>query len=204
MLKGTNVESPLVSLNNLELLAFFRKFGWRLVASAFSGRMKYSSRLASLYNFGKLVLKIRKNHGQLAAVKYMKSSQLALQKFIAGTPMSSLREIEPDLPLPRLINGLPTIIPKYDRKAIRQDSFSVIRFWNTLFALYKIISCPGAIKISTIIDPFKGDQTFLSDFCSNIGALSTLKIANSFQIRPINTEPRFIFLESSSPTSKVS
>jgi len=150
------------------------------------------------------VLKIRKNHGQLAAVKYMKSSQLALQKFIAGTPMSSLREIEPDLPLPRLINGLPTIIPKYDRKAIRQDSFSVIRFWNTLFALYKIISCPGTIKISTIIDPFKGDQTFLSDFCSNIGALSTLKIANSFQIRPINTEPRFIFLESSSPTSKVS
>jgi len=204
LLKGTNIESPLVSLNSLELLAFFRKFGFRLIAASFSGRMKYSSRLASLYNFGKLVLKIRKNHGQLAAVKYMKSSQLALQKFIAGSPMVSLREIEPDLPLPRLVNGLPSVIPKHDRKAIRQDGFSVIRFWNTLFSLYKIISCPSRTNVSTITDSFSGCPSFLSEFCSNIGTICTSKMADTFQVKKNLKEPKFLFLESSSPKSKVS
>jgi hypothetical protein len=70
---------------------------------------------------------MNKNHGSTLTIKYLKACQLALQKFIAGTPVISLRDIEPDLPLRRLRNGIPGFIPKEDRHAIRNNDMSVIR-----------------------------------------------------------------------------
>jgi hypothetical protein len=61
-------------------------------------------------------------------VKYLKASQLAVQKFIAGTPLTSLREVGGDLPFRRLDGrGLPMVIPYVDRKLIAAGSPSVIR-----------------------------------------------------------------------------
>jgi hypothetical protein len=66
-------------------------------------------------------------------VKYL-ASQLAIQKVIAGQPFSSLREIEPDYPLPRLAScGLPAIIGIRDRRVILSGSKSIIRMYLTLF-----------------------------------------------------------------------
>jgi hypothetical protein len=74
------------------------------------------------------LLKMTKHHGSTYTVKYLKASQLALQKKIAGNPFQSLSEIEPDLPLPRLTTcGLPKVIPKRDRQAILSGSPSIIR-----------------------------------------------------------------------------
>lgn len=62
-------------------------------------------------------------------IKFLKSCQLAIQKKIAGQPFLSLREIEPDLPLPRLSrSGLPYFIKLGDRSAIVRGSLTVIRF----------------------------------------------------------------------------
>jgi len=72
---------------------------------------------------------MRKHHGETFTVKYLKSSQLALFKAIAGNPFKSLREIEPELPLPRLTtSGLPRFIPLEDRRAILSGSSSIIRY----------------------------------------------------------------------------
>jgi len=71
---------------------------------------------------------MNRRHGITYTVKYLKACQLAVQKKIAGQPLTSLRELEPDLPLPRLTKaGLPRIIQLRDRQAIGSKSYSVIR-----------------------------------------------------------------------------
>lgn len=89
---------------------------------------KSTNRLSQLISFGKYVLQMRKHHGVLTTVKYLKASQLAIQKAIAKDRIKSLRDIEADLPLPRLTSsGLPRFIPLGDRRAILSGSPSVIR-----------------------------------------------------------------------------
>jgi hypothetical protein len=71
---------------------------------------------------------MRKHHGVSTTVKYLKASQLAIQKAIAKDRIGSLRDLEPDLPLPRLSrSSLPRYIPLGDRRAILSGSGSVIR-----------------------------------------------------------------------------
>lgn len=80
-------------------------------------------------HLGKYFMKLRKHHGGTHLVIYLKSAQLALQKSIAGTPVSSLKEIGGDRPFPRLTSdGIPVIIPVYDRRLIRAGSPYIIRW----------------------------------------------------------------------------
>lgn len=119
----------MVSLNNsFELLALIRKIGWRLVATCFSDSVNLSRRSVQAYNFGKYLLIMRKHHGELFTVSYLKASQLAIQKRIGKDKIKSLRDLVPDLPHPRLSSsGLPRFIPLADRRAICAGSASVIR-----------------------------------------------------------------------------
>lgn len=77
--------------------------------------------------------------------------------------MSTLTEVEPGLIFPRLSKfGLPKFIPPRDRRAIAGRSFGVIRFWMTLYSIYRILEIPNRLKLSTITDPFSGDVDTLS------------------------------------------
>jgi hypothetical protein len=106
-----------------------------------------------------------KRHGVPYTVKYLKACQLAVQKKIAGQPLSSLRELEPDLALPRLTkSGLPRFIQLRDRRAIASGSHSVIRMWLTFFSIYRIIKIPVTAKLSTITDPYSGSIDYLREF----------------------------------------
>jgi len=106
-----------------------------------------------------------KRHGVPYTVKYLKACQLAVQKKIAGQPLTSLRELEPDLALPRLSkSGLPRIIQLRDRRAIVSGSQSVIRMWLTFFSIYRIIKMPVKAKLNTITDPFVGSDSYLREF----------------------------------------
>lgn len=88
------------------------------------------SLLVRLYhNFGLHLLSMTRHHGEMFTVKYLKACQLAVQRYIAGNPVKSLREIEPDFPFPRLSHGgLPVIIGTRHRNSISRGSISVIRF----------------------------------------------------------------------------
>jgi len=94
-------------------------------------------------------------------VKYLKACTLCLSKFVAGQPLSTLRTLEPDLNLPRLIYGLPAIIGTRDRRSLRSGNLRVMRMYTTLFSLYRVISIPGKLKLNTITDPFIGNPLFL-------------------------------------------
>lgn len=128
--KDSVITEPMVSLGNLiELPVLFKKLGWRLAAASFPRIVKFNGRLRQGGNFGVKLLRLSRDNGPVYVVKYLKSSQLAVSKAIAGNPFKSLRELEPDLPLPRLTSsGLPRVIPLADRRAILSGSSSVIRW----------------------------------------------------------------------------
>lgn len=189
--------------NSKEFLKTFATYSWKLVSLCMGTRTKTLSRTKLFYNFGRYLLVMNKRHGSLFVVKYLKASQLAVQKVIAGQPFSSLREIEPDLPLPRLSrNGLPVIIGLRDRRAITSGSKSVIRLYLTLFGVYRIISIDPIAKLNTITDSFNGDPVFLemasSWFADNCKArLGSIKYTDL-------TVRKFRFSHSASPTNSVS
>jgi len=147
-------------------------------------------------------------------VKYLKASQLSLQKAIAGTPVSSLRQLEPALPLARVTaNGLPKWIPIRDRRLITVNgSPSVIRWYLTLLSVYRVIYIPGVLKLSTITDAMTVSIESVKRITGEIlMILPGIFVPESIGEQP---EPAFRvsrpglppieFLESASSTSKVS
>lgn len=80
--------------------------------------------------------------------------------------MKSLRAIEPNLPLPRLINGFPAIINRQDRNNIRAGHSGLVRFWLSMFGSYRIMLILGKTKLNSIYDPFSGEPEFLLDLLS--------------------------------------
>jgi len=93
------------------------------------GRMRdLSSRFKVTQDFFKLILKINKNHGPDFTIKWLKANFVALQKSLGDDRLGSLRELEPKLPLPRLINGLPAVIQSRDRDLIRKGHKGVILY----------------------------------------------------------------------------
>lgn len=112
---------------------------------------------------------MNRRHGTTYMVKYLKASQLAVQRYLAGSPLKSFRELEPDLPLPRLSSrGLPTIILSRDLALLGNKGSIAIRFYLTLFSLYRIIEIPSKVKLSTITDPFNGSAEFLQNFIAGV------------------------------------
>jgi len=148
--------------NSKELLNALRTYSWKLISLCMHSKSKTLNRTRLFYNFGTYLLVLHRRHGSLYVVKYLKASQLALQKVIAGQPFSSLREIEPRYPLPRLARcGLPAFIGPLDRRAILSGSKTVIRMYLTLLGLYRVISAPVSQKLVTITAPYSGDPVFL-------------------------------------------
>jgi len=137
-------------------------------------------------------------------VKYLKSCQLALQKRISKDMISSLREIEPDLPFPRLTSSrLPRIIPLADRRAILSGNAFTIRLWNSIFSIYRVIKVEGVLKLNTITDPYSGNQECLK---RGIEDLAVLTARNSFRFNKTILEKEYglLALETASPTYKSS
>lgn len=154
--------NTLVNLCRLEnLQRVLRSYSWKIISILSERRIKDFNQVNLYYKFGRYVYYISRRHGVLFAVKYLKACSLATQRAVAGSPMSSLRELEPDLPLPRLAScGLPVIIGTRDRRAIMAGSRKAISLYLSLFGLYRLIDAPVKAKLGTITDPFSGDPIF--------------------------------------------
>jgi len=129
LIKDTQFGTNMISLkNSFELLALFRTFGFRILNAIGTLGRGYPTRLNFMLKFFHYILHLQKNHGEEFVVQYLKTGQLAIQKKLAGTPVSSCRELNPDLNLPRLANGFPFIIPVSDRRLMMRGASTVIRY----------------------------------------------------------------------------
>lgn len=166
--KRVSTDISLLSLRNAKVL---RKYlflhAWRLFTVS-TGKLQVSARLRRFNKFLDLLLKVYRHHGMSYVIKWLKASHLAVQRKLSSKPMTSLREIEPDLPLPGLINGLPKFIGTVDRRAIRSGHPGTIRLWLTILSLYRVLRGPYKLKLSTITDPWKGDKVVLKQALSEI------------------------------------
>lgn len=164
------------------------------------------NRVIIITKFFNLVLHLNKHHGSDFTIKWLKCCYVALQKAQANDNLLTLRSLEPDLPLPRLINGLPSCIGSKDRSLIKKGHPSIIRFWSSLFSIYRVLKCSYKLKTETITSPFTGDAIVLERIMNSIkdGALfsslsgyeewrSTIKLAPS----------SFVISTSASPTAKI-
>lgn len=200
-------DQKLVSLESSKaFLDFLQKYGFKIIKLCIHKRSKLVPKLRMLHNFGKYLIFLNKHHGTTFVVKYLKAAQLSIQRKLAGQPFSSLREIEPDMNLPRLAScGLPAMIGTRDRKAILSGSTQVIQLYLSIFGLYRVISAPVKAKISTITDLYNGNVSYLIAILDKFTELSKQFIHSKMKKIPLNLDRAHIqLLQTSSPSSKIS
>lgn len=97
------------------------------------------------------VNRLKRDMGLPGVVKYLKVASVSLQQSVAGYYVSDCGSI--GFRIGRTSTGIPLIIPSYHRKLIRKGDVVVIRFWLTLFSIFRDIIFPGTLKLSTITGP---------------------------------------------------
>lgn len=180
-------------------------FGWRIISLAFPNKVKFSGRLRLLAMFSNYIWRMYTTNGSVQVVKFLKAGQLAIQKSIGKDRITSLRQLDKDLVRSRLTSqGLPTIIPSRDRRLIAGGSASVIRFWLTLFSIYRVISIPGTLKLSTIVSPLDVKISEYNEVVSTFKEfLSSTKIETMFNTSILTREADILLFEAASATQKV-
>lgn len=153
------------------------------------------------------ILKLSQKNGVDFTVKYLKCCSVAIQKELGKDGILSLRNLEKDLPLPRLTNRLPRIIPLGDRAYIKAGNTAVIRFWLSLFNLYRILKATPKIKLESITAPFSGSLDRLEAYKAH--AISGMIFFDTFsQIkkwRERNLSPQgFEISKAASPSHSIS
>lgn len=164
----SSVYPSMLSLANKKLFVMvLRKFAWKVISVATS-KTKVTPRLRRFNKFLLVVIKYYNHHGALSTVKWLKACHMAVQRKISSQPFHSLRELEKGIPMPRLINGLPSFIGSMDRKAIRNGCPSTIRLWLSILQIFRVIQAPVKANLSTITDKYQGKPEAITSTKDNI------------------------------------
>jgi hypothetical protein len=123
--------------------------------------------------------RLYKHGGLKFLVIYLKACTSMLQQVIGGQRLHDLSPF--GARVGRRHNGLPSIIPALHRASIRSGCTWTIRFWATLFGLYRVLAFPGNVKLSTITDPSKMDISLVSEFSQFVTTHFTASLKHNFQ-----------------------
>jgi hypothetical protein len=89
--------------------------------------------------------------GPKQVVKYLKVASIVLQQVAAGYELPDITPL--GMRISRSKSGLPRLIPSDQRKLICEGNKKVLRFWLTVFSIYRDIHFDGELKLSTILNP---------------------------------------------------
>ena len=181
-------------------------FGWRVISFVFPNRVRFTRRLLQLVKFSNYCYRMYKVHGPTQVVKYLKAGQLALQKAIGKDKIESLRSLDESVMKSKITrSGLPVYIPSRDRKLIMSGAPSIIRWWLTLYSVYRVIEIPGILKLYTIAQPSTVNKDIFDKLVSQFqGLLTQGSVSSMFDYDILFREARILWLETASPTHKVS
>lgn len=182
---------------------------FRLIIYLSMGRTsRLAFRAKCVSNFIDFVLKLNKEHGSTFTIKWLKAGYVALQKELGQDRLKSLRTLDPEIPLPRLNGGLPRGIPVADRIEIRKGNPHVIRFWSSLFNLYRVLIAEPKLKLETITSPLSVPESNINNYvriCKSPGFNFFKLLPGSSKWFEINLSPTKLELsKSASPSNKVS
>lgn len=107
------------------------------------------------------MLMLAEFRGKSHVVLQLKCDHVALQRAAGGNPLRYMRDLEPSVPLWRLRGGYPRIIKDLSPASyslVRKGCPTEIRFWLTMFAVYRVLECDFKPKLGTIIAPFTGNN----------------------------------------------
>jgi hypothetical protein len=96
-----------------------------------------------------------KNQGMKGLVIYLKATTVILQQTISEFKLYDMSGLNTRIARGR--GGLPRIITNLDRVQIAKGNTDLMRFYLTIFNLYRILEFPGKLKLKSITDPFKGN-----------------------------------------------
>lgn len=117
-----------------------------------SGKLSRSKVLQTTH-FAKWVANMVRMQGTVGLVLYLKTAHVMLMQGLPGSELhSGPREIG-NTGVARGGSSLPRVIPSYARRLIRLGDRSTIRFWLTMFGLYRMLLIAPTFKINTITDP---------------------------------------------------
>lgn len=114
------------------------------------------------FQYAKFVVRIQRDSGWTYVVKYLKACSVLLQQSANGQRITSAQEL--GCAVSRTAGGIPRIIPKTMRAAIRSKDIWTVRVWLSLFGLYRVIDIPGKLKLHTITSPTSMDPRFLQEW----------------------------------------
>lgn len=120
--------------------------------------------------------KLQKKGGIRFLVIYLKACSSLLQQFIGGQRLHDLGPF--GARVGRTHSGCPSIIPVLHRTRIRSGDTWTIRFWATLFGLYRILEFPGKVKLSTITAKSGMDPSLVAKF-SHFVTLHLIQVLKS-------------------------
>lgn len=134
--------------------------------------------------------KLRRQAGMKMLVIYLKAASVSLQQATGGMRLKDMSPL--GTRFSRTRTGIPGIIPSLHRSAIRRGSKIHIRFWLTLFNLYRILDIPVKAKIQTIILPSSMDpslvlpllSTFIPVFLKEISKIAGHRVTLIRSLHP--------------------
>jgi hypothetical protein len=101
--------------------------------------------------FTRYVCSIGKRQGLPGVVKHLKVLSVVLQQVLAGYKLKDLTTLGPRVS--RSKTGYPRCIPAAQRELLRKGDHKAMKFWLTLFSVYRDIVIMGTVKLSTITQP---------------------------------------------------
>lgn len=123
-----------------------------------------SAKVRSIYSFLAKLYQLFRNNGAKGACLTLKVYAVILQQSIGGHVVRDLTGLK--FRVSRTRAGLPRIIPRVHREMIRKGDFRMIRFYLTIFNLYRVIDFTGDMRfaslVKTIVAPAVITQGLLS------------------------------------------
>jgi len=123
-----------------------------------------ASKVKIVWGFAKNVRRILKGSGPQGLAKYLKTCHVLLQQVAGGQKLGHPWEIGCNVSRTR--RGLPRIMNPQHRRMAHQGDVAVLRFWMSLFGLYRVIEFKGALKLKTITEPGRDISRFRKDVWS--------------------------------------
>lgn len=130
-----------------------------------------SSLVKVTWGFARNVRRMYVSMGSRGLAIYLKACYVLLQHSAGGMKDQSPWALGANVSRTR--RGIPRIINPHHRRQILSGDVAVIRFWLTLFGLYRVIEYKGTLKLGTITKPGKdlsgfrdGWNSWIPDFYS--------------------------------------